>query len=99
MPQRIGPDLDLELLLTALLQLPQGEIDLLGQPPAQEPVMLLQTAATVAANLFRPTLARLGVLLPEALDTAATDAEAPANFPDTFTLFPRPNDALTQVLT
>ena len=95
MPQGIGSDLDLELLLTALLQLTQGEIDLLGQPPAQEPVVLLQPAAAVAANLFRSTLARLDVLLPEALYTAATNAEAPTNLPDTFTLIPRLNDALT----
>jgi hypothetical protein len=94
MPQGIGPDLDLEAFLTALLQLPQREINLLGQPPAQDPVVLLQTAAAVAANLLRPALAGLAVLLPEALHTAATDAEAPTNLPDPFTLFPCPNDAL-----
>jgi len=95
MPQGIGPDLDLEAFPAALLQLPQREINLLGQPPAKEPVVLLETAAAVAANLFRPTLARLGVLLPEALHTAATHTEAPTNLPDAFTLFPCPNDALT----
>jgi hypothetical protein len=41
MPQGIGPDLDLKAFLAALLQLAQREINLLGQPPAQEPIVLL----------------------------------------------------------
>jgi hypothetical protein len=99
MPQGVEADVHLEVFPAALLQLPQRDIDLFGEPAAQPPVVLLQAAAAVTANLFRLALATALVLLPEALHTAAADPETLAHFADTFTFFPRSNDTQTQILT
>ena len=98
MPQGIEPDLHPEVLLAALLHLAQRDIDLRGEPPTKEPVMALQAAEAIAADLLRPAMTAFSMLLPEALHTAAANPEALGDLADSLTLFPCPNDTLTQIL-
>ncbi len=57
MPQGVEADAHLKLLPAALLQLPQGDVHLLGEPAAQPPIVLLQAAAAITPDLFGLALA------------------------------------------
>jgi hypothetical protein len=95
MPQGIEADLAPQLLLAALLDLAQGDIDLRGEPPAKESVVALQAAAAIAPDLPGPTVAAFLVLFPEAFHTAPADSEALGHLTGSFPMFPCPHDALT----
>jgi hypothetical protein len=51
-PKGVDPDLDGELLVAALLKFRQRQIGLLGDPPAQRPLMVLQARATYENKLI-----------------------------------------------
>lgn len=97
MPQRRDPDLDAQSFPAALLELRQGKIGLLGDPPAQLRFMRPQPGAAIAAHLLGPAVAALLILLPEALHAFAADAEALADFAGVFAARPCRNDALPQI--
>lgn len=99
MPQRREADLNIELLLAALLQLDQGQIRLLGDPSLQPFLMLPQARFAVTANLLRPAMSARAVLVPKSLHAFATHAEALTHFPSASTLGARLDDTFTQVPT
>jgi hypothetical protein len=98
-PQGVESDLHPQLLLAALLHLAQRDVNLLGKPSAQEPVMALQAAATIAPNLLRSAMAVLLMLSPKPLHAAAADPEALGHLPHTFAFFPCLHYPLTQIST
>jgi hypothetical protein len=97
-PQGGDAEGDVELLPTPLLQLHQRQVRLLGNPTAQGPVMLLQTGAPVAADLFGLASAGQAVLLPKTLDASAADPEAPAYLAGSLSAFTCGDDSKAQVL-
>src|SRR5688572_18806900 len=99
MPQRRETDLNIELVLAALLQFHQGQIRLLGDPALQPFLMFLQTRFAVAANLLRSAMPARAVLVPESLHAFATDAEALTDLASASALRPRLDDTFTQILT
>lgn len=99
MPQRRQTDLNIELVLAALLQLDQGQIRLPGDPALQPFLMFLQARLAVAADLLRPAVSARAVLVPESLDAFATHAEALTDFAGASALCARLDDTFTQIPT
>jgi hypothetical protein len=98
-PQGVEAELHPKLLLTALLHLAQGDVHLLGEPLAQQPVLALQSTAPVAADLLRSAMTAGLVLLPKALYAAAAHPETLGHLADSFALLSGPHDASTQIIT
>jgi len=96
-PQGGDADRDLELLPAPLLQFPQRQVRLRGNPMAQGPVVLLQTRTPVTTDHFGLAGAGSAVLFPKALDAFAADAEAPANLASSLSALTRGDDPKAQV--
>ena len=99
MPQRRETDLNIELVLAALLQFDQGQIRLLGDPSLQPFLVFLQTRFAVTANLLRPAMSARAVLVPESLHTFATHAEAQTDLASAGAFRARLDDTFTQIPT
>lgn len=99
MPQRREADLNIELVLAALLQFDQGQIRLLSDPSLQPFLMFLEPRFAVAANLLWPAMSARAVLLPESLHAFATDTEALTDLASASALRARLDDTFTQIPT
>jgi hypothetical protein len=99
MPQSGDANRNFQILQTPFLEFAQGQIRLRRNPSAQGSVMLFQARTPVTANLFGLALAGQTVLLPKTLHAFAADAKTPANIAGAFSVFPRGDDPLSQILT
>jgi hypothetical protein len=98
MPQRRDAYRNPKLGPTALLQFGQGQVRLAFDPASEPPIMGGQARTPIAANLFRQTLARPAMRVPESFHTFAADTKAFADLAGAFATFPCRNSPLPQVL-
>jgi hypothetical protein len=98
MPQRRGPNRDLKLGATSLLQFDQSQIGLGFNPTLEEAIMLGQAGTPATADLFWEALPRATMLVPKPLDALAADPKAFANLAGAFTALPGGNNPLPQIL-
>jgi hypothetical protein len=92
-PQRGDADGHLQSVKTPLLEFPQGQVRLLGNPMAQGSIMLFQPGAPVTSDFLGVAHTRQTVLLPKPLHAFAADAKTPADFTSALSALSRRNDS------
>src|SRR5579871_2366927 len=98
MPESGDPNRDVQPVQTPLLQFDQRQVRLGFNPALQHRIMVRQTRAPIATDLFRKALSGATMLFPKSLNTLAADPEPLANLAGAFAAFARSNNPLPKSL-